>query len=151
MTERPVNLEVRLMNAIDIDHGFLDTVSALSPVTLTREQAIAIFQKRLRLKVQTYVALIDHHVVGTASLLIEPKFIHDGGIVGHIEDVAVANREQHHGIGHALMEHLLDVCQNAGCYKVILDCAPHIAEFYARMGFHEWAKAMRIDLSPSRS
>ena len=90
--------------------------------------------------------MIDDQVAGTASVFIEPKFINSGGVVGHIEDVAVNQRFQKHGVGRALVQHLLEVCREFRCYKVILDCAEGVIPFYERIGFHRWERAMRIDL-----
>ena len=137
---------IRLMDATDLRRGFLTALGALKPAELTDEQALEIFRRRMRSRVRTYVALIDNRVAGTASLIIEPKFIHNGGIVGHIEDVAVHVAYQHHGIGAAIINHLLQVCRDAGCYKVILDCEDDVAPFYEKLGFHRWEQAMRVDL-----
>lgn len=137
---------IRPMNAVDLRQGFLETVRALRETNLTYDQAIAVFHRRMRNKVRTFVALIDNKVVGTASLLIEPKFIHDGGVTGHVEDVAVHPECQGKGIGALLVQRLLDESRKEGCYKVILDCAEHVIPFYERLGFTKWERAMRIDL-----
>lgn len=137
---------IRPMNAVDLRRGFLDTVRALRPTNLTLEQAVEVYRRRMRNKVRTFVALIDGRVVGTASLLIEPKFIHDGGVTGHIEDVAVHPEFQGKGIGAMLVDRLLAESRKEGCYKVILDCAEKVIPFYEKMGFHKWERAMRIDL-----
>jgi glucosamine-phosphate N-acetyltransferase len=137
---------IRPMVAPDLERGFLATISSLRPSRLTQEQAVEVFRKRMRQKVHTFVAVLEGQVIGTASLLIEQKFIHDGGAVGHIEDVAVHQEYQKHGIGGMLVRRLLDECRSAGCYKVILDCAEQVIGFYEKLGFHRWERAMRIDL-----
>ncbi len=139
-------LSVRLMYATDLQRGFLATLASLKPCELTDEQAIAVFRKRMRQKILTYVAMLEDRVVGTASLMIEPKFINTGGVVGHIEDVAVHQAYQHHGVGGKLIRHLLEVSRERGCYKVILDCAEDVIPFYEKLGFRRWEQAMRIDL-----
>jgi glucosamine-phosphate N-acetyltransferase len=139
-------LTVRQMYATDLERGFLDALSALKPCGLTHEEAVAVFRKRMRQKVRTYVALQDGKVVGTASLIIEPKFIHNGGVVGHIEDVAVHPQFQQHGIGAVLIRHILDECREARCYKVILDCVDAVVPFYEKFGFRRWEHALRLDL-----
>lgn len=146
MSQSDTLLTIRLMDATDLRRGFLAALSALKPAELTDEQAVEIFRQRMRSRVRTYVAVIDDRIAGTASLLLEPKFIHQGGVVGHIEDVAVHVAYQHHGVGAALVQYLLDVCRNAGCYKVILDCEEDVAAFYEKLGFRRWELAMRIDL-----
>ena len=37
-----------------------------------------------------YVEILDGIVVGSTTMIIEPKFIHDGGNVAHIEDVVIS-------------------------------------------------------------
>ncbi len=137
---------IRVMYATDLQRGFLATLASLKPCALTEEEAVDVFRKRMRQKIMTYVALYEGKIVGTASLLIEPKFINSGGVVGHIEDVAVHQAYQQHGVGAKLVRHLLDVCRNEKCYKVILDCAEKVIPFYEKLGFHKWERAMRIDL-----
>jgi glucosamine-phosphate N-acetyltransferase len=146
MTKPNSGIVVRPMNAVDLRRGFLETVRALRDTNLTEEQAVEVFRRRMRNKVRTFVALIDGKVVGTASLLIEPKFIHNGGVTGHIEDVAVHPECQGRGIGAVLVERLLEESRKEGCYKVILDCAEKVIPFYEKLGFHKWERAMRIDL-----
>ena len=138
--------EIRLMDATDLDRGFLDALRALKPIELTDEQAIEVYRDRLKSRIRTYVAVMEDRIAGTASVFIEPKFINSGGVVGHIEDVAVHPGFQKHGIGRSLVEHLLEVCREFKCYKVILDCAEGVIPFYERLGFHKWERAMRIDL-----
>jgi glucosamine-phosphate N-acetyltransferase len=137
---------IRLMDATDLKRGFLDALRALKTVELTEEQAIEIYRDRLKSRIRTYVAVIEDQIAGTASIFIEPKFINSGGVVGHIEDVAVNPGFQKHGVGSALVKHLLEVCREFRCYKVILDCAEGVIPFYERLGFHRWERAMRIDL-----
>ena len=139
-------LTIRLMDATDLERGFLDALRALKPIELTEQQAIDVYRNRLKSRIQTYVAVMDGRIAGTASVFIEPKFINSGGVVGHIEDVAVHPNFQKHGIGRALVAHLLEICREFRCYKVILDCAEGVIPFYERLGFHKWERAMRIDL-----
>jgi glucosamine-phosphate N-acetyltransferase len=146
MTDEALPIVIRLMDATDLDRGFLEALAAIRPVDLTPQQAIQVYRDRLKSRVRTFVAIIDNRVAGTASIFVEPKFIHAGGVVGHIEDVAVHPDFQKRGIGKALVLHLLDECQKFGCYKVILDCAEPTIPFYEKLGFHRWERAMRIDL-----
>lgn len=139
-------IQIRAMYATDFQRGFREVLSALSPVTLSDEDAAVVFRKRLRSRVLTFVAVANDRVVGTASLLLETKFIHNGGCVGHIEDVAVLPEVQGHGVGQSLVRHLIDECRQARCYKVILDCDPKLVPWYSALGFRTWCQAMRLDL-----
>lgn len=142
-------MTIRELKLQDLQHGlrdFIAALGALSPVDLTLPKAVDIFIRRADCGIRTYVALSDARVIGTASLFLEPKFIHNGGIVGHIEDVAVHADEQRRGVGAALVRHLIEVCRAEGCYKVILDCSDDVIGFYEKLGFRKWETAMRLDI-----
>ncbi len=85
-------------------------------------------------------------VFGVASLIIEQKFSHDCGKVGHIEDVVVGERQRARGIGQSLVQHLIAEAKAAGCYKVILNCSLENTGFYVKAGFRVASIGMRLDL-----
>lgn len=74
-------------------------------------------------------------VVATGTIVIEAKLIHSCGLVGHIEDVAVASDQQGKQLGLLLIEHLTEIGRKAGCYKIILDCSVKNVEFYKKCGY----------------
>jgi GNAT superfamily N-acetyltransferase len=57
-------------------------------------------------------------VVGTGALVVERKFIHNLGLVGHIEDIAVAKDQQGKKLGLRIIQALDYVAEKVGCYKV---------------------------------
>ena len=138
-------LVIRPLERSDFDLGFFDILTALAEVSLTSEEAQRIHQARKASGVVTVVAEAEGRVVGTATLLIERKFIHGGGIVGHIEDVAVGTDQHGKGVGSALVRHLMDFAQQAGCYKVILNCHDGVIPFYTKLGYHRHDNGMRYD------
>ena len=77
----------------DIDKGFLDVLERLVPPDIdNKEYAKKILQKiKMNSLHKIFVADDDSNgkVVGTTTLLIEPKFINRGMQVGYIEDVSV--------------------------------------------------------------
>eukprot|EP00878_Enallax_costatus_P031181 GHUV01034075.1.p1 GENE.GHUV01034075.1~~GHUV01034075.1.p1 ORF type:complete len:134 (+),score=26.98 GHUV01034075.1:319-720(+) len=73
-------------------------------------------------------------LVGTASLIVEKKFIHSCGKVGHIEDVVVDEAARGQKLGQRLIEELISIAKQQGCYKVILDCGEHNVPFYEKCG-----------------
>ncbi len=141
-----MNLDIRPMSGHEVTEAFLETLTGLADVGLTVRQAREIFRQRLRAGVLTYVALLEGRVVGTATLLVEQKFIHAGGRVGHVEDVAIHPQFQRRGIGLALVRHLTGEAQKLGCYKVILSCFEDRVPFYQNLGFRPHDVGMRLDL-----
>ena len=92
-----------------------------------------------------HVAELDGQIVGSATLLIEQKFIHVGGLVGHIEDVVVRKEFERKNIGQDVVISLMDVALKRGCYKTILDCKDDVKEFYEKLGFKQKSNGMRYD------
>lgn len=93
-----------------------------------------------------YVYCIDDSVIGCATILIEDKIIHNGGRVGHIEDVVVGDNHRGKGIGKLLIEYCSNIAKEAGCYKVILDCNTNNVKFYENCGFTRSGVCMRLDM-----
>lgn len=90
------------------------------------------------------VAKKGDRLVGTITVLIEPKIIHNLSRVAHIEDVIVDETVRGQGIGRLLVERALDLGRIYGCYKVILDCSPHCMAFYSKMGFEHRGEQMAM-------
>jgi glucosamine-phosphate N-acetyltransferase len=142
-----VEVVIRELSGHHVNLDLLETLASLREVELNQSQAAEVFRSRLRAGIRTYIALAGERVVGTLSLLIEEKFIHHGGRVGHIEDVAVHRDHQRAGIGRLLVEHATRQAAQLGCYKVILNCRPELVPFYERCGYHRHDVGMRIDLA----
>ena len=92
-----------------------------------------------------HVAELNGKIVGSTTLLIEQKFIHEGGFVGHIEDVVVNKEFEGQGIGMKLVLSLLDVAKEKKCYKTILNCEDKLIPFYEKIGFKQKSTEMRFD------
>jgi glucosamine-phosphate N-acetyltransferase len=130
----------------DFTRGFLETLENLVPVNLTPEEATHIWRGRNAAGVRTVVAVEGDRVIGTASLILEHKFIHRGGTIGHIEDVAVHPAHGGKGVGSAAVRFLVELARDSGCYKVILSCSDQNLAFYSKIGFRRHDNGMRIDL-----
>ena len=79
---------------------------------------------------------IDNNVIiGTITLLIEAKIIHNMGKVAHIEDVVVDPNYRGTNLGKTLVKKVTDIADEANCYKIILDCGEHNEIFYKKCEF----------------
>jgi glucosamine-phosphate N-acetyltransferase len=142
--------EVRELRDADVDRGFLETLSSLSDVSgLAPAEARALFRAmNTNPAYHIFVAVTgDGQVIGATTLLVEQKFIHRGGLVGHIEDVAVRKGRQGKGVGGSVVRAAVEKARELGCYKVILDCKADLVDFYKKLGFSEHDVGMRIDLA----
>ena len=140
-------LIIRKIIESDLHNGFLKSLDNLRPVRDFRyEYAINILKKILENDNHIiHVAELDGKIVGSATLLIEQKFIHNGGLVGHIEDVVVKKEFEGQGIGMKLVLSLLDLAKERKCYKTILNCEDDIRPFYEKIGFKQKSNEMRFD------
>ena len=141
------SVKIREIQKEDLEKGFLKSLDSLRKASdLDSEKARDIFEEiKSNPNHRIFVAILDERVVGSTTLFIEPKFIHQGGLVGHIEDVVVANEFQGKGIGEKLIQASLDFAKNEGCYKTILDCSDDVKPFYEKIGFKKHSNSMRFD------
>jgi glucosamine-phosphate N-acetyltransferase len=142
-----IDIKIRELEEKDLFNGFLESLDSLRKASdLSPKKAKEIFKKiKSDKNYKIYVAVLDSKVVGTTTLFIEQKFIHDGGKVGHIEDVAVRKEYQGKGIGQKVIKALLEYAKKEECYKTILDCTDDLTSFYEKMGFKRHSSSMRFD------
>jgi len=138
---------IRKLQSEDLSNGFLQTLDSLSQTSnMVEKDAEKIFEKiNSNPDHIIAVALTEGKVVGAVTLLIETKFIHGGGKVGHIEDVVVNKEYQRKGIGEKIVMYLVRYAKEQGCYKTILDCSSDLKPFYEKIGFKQNADALRYD------
>ena len=140
-------IKIREIVESDIDIGFLESLDSLKKASnLDKNTAKNILKKIIENPDHIiHVAEVNEKIVGSTTLLIEQKFIHDGGLVGHIEDVVVRKDYEGKGIGMKIVMSLLDVAKERKCYKTILDCKDDVKQFYERIGFKHESNGMRFD------
>ncbi|MFL6315562.1 MAG: GNAT family N-acetyltransferase [Nitrososphaeraceae archaeon] len=146
-----VNFVIREIQLADLKRGFFDTLSSLSHVGNIVDQNDRAEKILSEIKSYPFYTIFvavkeDNQLIGSITILIEQKFIHNGGKVGHIEDVVTRKEYEGMGIGKALVLKALDFAKENRCYKVILDCSKSNVEFYKKIGFKEHEVSMRIDL-----
>jgi glucosamine-phosphate N-acetyltransferase len=146
---RRLSYRVREIDLDDLNHGFLEELSNLSETRGLDPEAA----RRLLLKIRTnpfhkvFVAVKeDGEVIGTSTLIIEQKFIHNFGLVGHVEDVSVRKAYEGTGVGSSLVKKAVERAKKLGCYKCILDCDTRLTKFYEKLGFRKHEIGMRRDL-----
>ena len=138
---------IRELKEADLWNGFLKSLDSLKQASnIEKSKAKEIFEK-INANPDHIIAVaeFDGKIVGATTLLIESKFIHDGGLVGHIEDVVVDKEYQGQKIGEKIMNYLIEIAKNRGCYKTILDCTDDVKPFYEKLGFKQVANELRLD------
>ena len=140
-------IKIREIEESDFEKGFLETLDFLrnaSDLDKTKAQEILKKMKQNHNHI-IYVAVDDEKIIGSTTLFIEQKFIHDGGLVGHIEDVVVRKDYEGKGIGIKLVTSMLECAKEKNCYKTILDCKDDVKQFYEKIGFKHESNGMRYD------
>jgi len=140
-------IKIRKLQRGDFYNGFLLSLDSLRKSShIKPKKANSIFNKISKNPDHViYVAIYNGEIIGATTLLIEQKFIHDGGKVGHIEDVVVRKEYQGKGVGKKIVNALLKYAKKKGCYKTILDCSEDLIPFYENIGFKRHSNSMRFD------
>jgi glucosamine-phosphate N-acetyltransferase len=120
----PESYTIRPLQRSDYSQGFLDVLRVLTSVgdvSLTRWNER--YDWMVTQKDSYFILVVldgDGKIVGTGALVVERKFIHNLGSVGHIEDIAVARDQQGKKLGLRIIQALDFVAEKVGCYKVSL-------------------------------
>ena len=140
-------IKIREIEEDDLEKGFLESLDFLRKASDIDKNMAKEILKKIKLNPNhiIHVAIDDKKIVGSTTLLIEQKFIHDGGLVGHIEDVVVRKDYEGKGIGIKLVTSMLERAKEKNCYKTILDCKDDVKQFYERIGFKHESNGMRYD------
>ena len=108
------DITVRKILESDLDAGFLESLDSLRKASdLDKNKAKQILEKISQNPDHTiFVAQYQGRIVGSTTLLIEQKFIHGGGKVGHIEDVVIAKEHESNGICVVIIKAVLEYAKS---------------------------------------
>jgi glucosamine-phosphate N-acetyltransferase len=144
----PRAYEIRELREADLGNGFVETLGNLTDTGgLTPGAARKILRTMRRAPLYHVLVAVraDGQVMGATTLLVEQKFIHGGGRVGHIEDVTVRRGYEGMGVGGSLVKAAVGMAEGMACYKCILDCKEELTGFYEKLGFGRRDVGMRMD------
>ncbi|KAL2202450.1 acyl-CoA N-acyltransferase [Sarocladium strictum] len=144
----PEGYTIRPLQRGDYARGFLECLKVLSDVgDVSKEQ----FEERFDWmstngKGVHFHVVIEYQdrIVGTGAVIIERKFIHNLGIIGHIEEIAIDKNFQSKGLGLKLLASLSSVAKNVGAYKTILGTSLKNEPFYTRCGYEKGGSVMAL-------
>lgn len=152
MSNSSINYAIREIEENDIESGgLLEVLENLAPVgDLSKPTAKAILKEiKSNPLHRIFVAVVQDGrnqglVIGTSTLLVEPKFIFGGGRVAHIEDVAVRAEYQRKGIGFKLVNYATEQAAIMRCVRTVLDCSDENIPFYEKIGYSYHGNSMKI-------
>ena len=145
-----MNMNYRLLEKSDFNKGFLELLKQLTDVgDIDYQQYYQRFLKLLQNPHhKIYVLEKSERIVSCATLLVEPKFIHDCGFVGHIEDVVVDKACRGQNLGRKIIDFLTSEAERLGCYKILLDCSENNVKFYEKCDYGKKGAYMAKYLNP---
>ena len=130
---------IREIEYDDLDKGFLEVLdNLLSPninYKLARDILKEIKSNPLH---KVFIAKDDttDKIIGTTTLLVEPKFINRGMKVGYIEDVSIRKGYEGRGIGRQIVDYVTNYAKTVQqCKKVLLYCSEKNKIFYEKLGY----------------
>lgn len=145
----PDSLHMRFLNVDDFSRGYPELISQLTKSKNPQQMDIVDFQRAFYKMKKTdnhHIIVIEdvdnHCVVGTGTIFIEQKFIHNCGKVGHIEDIVVDINYRKLRVGLLIVQQLLHIGKARGVYKCILNCTEDVLSFYEKLGFQNETMGM---------
>ena len=137
MTSIFTDYKIRKLQIDDYDKEYLNLLSQLTTVgTINKTEFIKRFNE---LPKNHKLFIIEKEsngdIVAIGSLIIEFKFIHECGKVGHIEDIVVNENYRKRDLGKMIINYLTNLSKKLGCYKCILNCSDYYKEFYVKCGY----------------
>ena len=142
----------RLLEQGDFQKGFLELLSQLTTVgSISASDYAKRFGELLNNpNHRIYVLEQGKKIVSCATLFLEPKFIHDCGFVGHVEDVVVDKACRGQRLGKKIIEFLTSEAERLGCYKILLDCSDKNVGFYEKCEYLRKGAYMAKYLNPKK-
>lgn len=125
--EMPPGYEIRPLCRGDYFRGYMDVMKVLGRTGYVSEDAWEERCEWLREMGSTYLILVvtskNHEgmgekIIASGTLMLEHKFSHNMGLVGHIEDIAIGKDQKGKKMGIRMLQALLHVATMKGCYKV---------------------------------
>jgi len=152
MSKSSINYTIREIEENDIENGgLLEVLENLASVGGLSKAAAKTILKEIKSNPlhRIFVAVLERGrnqglIIGTTTLLVEPKFIFGGGRVAHIEDVAVRAGWQRKGIGLKLVSYATEQAAIMRCVRTVLDCSDENIPFYEKIGYSYHGNSMKI-------
>lgn len=133
-------LIVRPLCPADYDKGFVKLLGQLTKVgNVSRDQFLRCYTTMKACPNTYFVTVIEdtstNQIVGSATLVVEQKFIHECALRGRVEDVVVSSNYRGKQLGKLIIVTVTLLAQHLSCYKITLDCKDNMIPFYTRLGY----------------
>lgn len=132
-------LKVRPLQDGDYNRGFLEILGQLTDVgNISLPQFLNRFAQ-MRASGDYFVTVIEdtrkNKIIGSATLVLERKFIRNCAIRGQLEDVVVDDTYRGKQLGKLIVVTVSLLAEYLGCYKMTLNCKDKLIPFYRSIGY----------------
>lgn len=136
------DVHIRPLASTDYTRGHLKVLSVLTAAPDPGAAAWLSHFNALRAQPRTYYTLVivdkrSDQIVGVGTVFLERKFQRGLSLVGHIEDIAVDEKQQGKKLGLRIIQALTYISENSGAYKTILNCSDKNIPFYQKCGYEK--------------
>lgn len=139
---------IRNLSINDFNKNYIDLMSQLSTLDSNKINSSDFIDFVNSLDERNIVFVIENletnKIVGSITMIIEKKIIHNMGKVCHIEDVVIDKSVRGLGLGKIIIDFAIKYSIQKGCYKTILDCNNHNIGFYLKCGFENKGAQMAL-------
>jgi len=137
----------RKLEESDYHKNYLQLLSQLTQVGHISPEEFSNILAKIQSQIWVFEDTTANKIVASASILLEQKFIHGGGIVAHLEDVVVDQSYRGIQLGQKLIASIVEIAKNSGAYKIIADCKSELLSFYSKNGFEKRGDQIAIYFS----
>ena len=128
---------IRQLTSDDYEKNYLVLLRQLTDCpNLTKTEFVNKLQLIKKNPYHKIFVIEDHQIIiASVTILVEPKFIHHNQNVAHLEDFIIDQKYQNNGIGHKLLNYVINYAKLSGCYKLILNCQHNLINYYQKFNF----------------
>lgn len=123
----------RLVKRKDLDEVFtlLDQLTKIDYSSRNKEDCWNRFVSNT--SSNSVIGVYKNKIVAYGSIVIENKI--RGEFAGHIEDIVVDKNMRGRDFGVGLINELVKIAKDKGCYRITLFCDKQLLNFYNKNGF----------------
>lgn len=131
------DIKIRQLELSDYKKKYIDLLNQLKPMSGCTYECFENILNSINKNPHHFVFVIERDgiIVGTITLLIEPKLLYKGKSLGHIEDFVIHKEYRKKRYGKQLIEFCKKYGQSRGCHKVGLCSRIESEYFYEKNDF----------------
>jgi glucosamine-phosphate N-acetyltransferase len=137
----------RKLEESDYHKNYLQLLSQLTQVGDISPEEFSNILDKIQSQIWVFEDVHSNKIVASASIFLEQKIIHGGGIVAHLEDVVVDESYRGNQLGQKLIANIVEKARESGVYKIIADCKLELLSFYSKNGFEKKGEQIAIYFS----